>query len=271
MTEPLALVACGAVTPVGFSAPSTCAAVRGHISAFSESGLFHESFVDVRPPVLNAIVEARVPNLTPEDPEDEFERLVRFATLSIRECLAGSGAEPGQTPLMLGVREGYREHPLLSQLGADWLRAIEAELGVRFHRASQVIPAGHASVFQGILAARQLLIDRVVTTCIVGGVDSYLNVYDLERFVSTYRILGPAVSRGFVPGEGAACVALRREPWESASGHDVFVLGVGLAAEDPRSIALSDGHATGRGLERALDAAVLDGGVPGKLDRSPNL
>jgi 3-oxoacyl-[acyl-carrier-protein] synthase I len=106
-----------------------------------------------------------------------------------------------------------------------------------------------------------------VTTCIVAAVDSYLNVYDLERLVRTYRIAGPVVSKGLVPGEGAACVAVRLGGREPAPTGSVDVLGIGLGVENPSTTVLSEGHPTGRGLESALEAAVIDAGVPeGAID-----
>jgi 3-oxoacyl-[acyl-carrier-protein] synthase-1 len=42
---------------------------------------------------------------------------------------------------------------------------------------------------------------------------------------------------------------------------NVCIMGVGLTTEDSQSTVLSDGHPTGRALERALRAAVLDADV----------
>jgi 3-oxoacyl-[acyl-carrier-protein] synthase-1 len=270
MTTGLALVGCGAVTPVGLSAASTCAAVRAHISAYAESNLYHESFIDapipsfIDPPgpILHRIIHARVPTLAAEAQTDEFSRLVKLAASAVSECLQRSDSDPEGTGLILGLRERHREHPDLSGREREWHGAIESELGIRFHRASHTLAAGHTSVFQGLVSARQLLTERSVTTCIVAGIDSYLNVYDLERLVRTYRILGPTASRGFVPGEGVACVAVRLAQGAKTREANACILGIGLDAEDSNSTVLSDGHATGRGLERALERAVIDAQMP---------
>src|SRR6185295_12099937 len=152
------------------------------------------------------------------------------------------------TALIVGIRETHRRHPGHPDMNREWLDAIEFELGTRFHDQSHVIPEGHTSVFQALVVARRLLREKTVSSCIVGGVDSYLNIHDLERVVSTYRVLGPTVTRGFVPGEGAAFVALLDPRGDSARDLNVCVMGIGLAREDAQSTVLSDGHPTGRGL-----------------------
>ena len=265
MTYPMMIVGRGAITPVGLSAPSTCAAVRAHISSFSESGLFHKSFTGDAAVGMDRIVHAQVPIFLPEMGYSDFDRQSKFAALAIRECAATRITNLRETALIVGIREDYRQHPHFGTEDRDWLAAIAQELGTTFHEQSRVIREGHTSVFHGLAIAQELLCNKIVRTCIVGGVDSYLNVYDIERLERGYRILGPKVSRGLVPGEGAAFIGVTTA--STASTHSdadrrICVMGVGLAKEDSSATVLSDGHPVGRGLERALEAAVIDAAVP---------
>jgi 3-oxoacyl-[acyl-carrier-protein] synthase-1 len=259
VTDSLTIAGCGAVTAVGLNVLSTCAAIRAHVSGFSESRFFHQAFGAVPTFALDGIVQARVPLDDPPFDGGDFDRLVKLAALALRDCVRNSRLDPSRTAVMLGVRDAYRVHPDFVNVNHKWIAEIESVLRVRFHSRSEVIAGGHVSVFQGLLMARHLLRSGEITSCIVGGVDSYLNDYDLQGFVRAFRILGPKVSRGFVPGEGAAFLAL--EAPVPGSAPDVRVMGVGIAKEDPKCTVLSDGHPTGRGLEQALDAALGDAGV----------
>jgi 3-oxoacyl-[acyl-carrier-protein] synthase-1 len=188
-----------------------------------------------------------------------MSRLVQMAALAIDECLAQTSASADRIALILGVREAWRKHPDLDD--AAWIPAIEAELGTCFHEQSRVLPQGHVSTFEGLRVARRLIQTGQVSTCIVGGVDSLLNVFDLRRLANAYRLLGPFADKGLAPGEGAVFVlvtALSGKP----DAESVLVMGIGSAADDPEAAQAADGCPTGRGLEQALQLAMEDSGLP---------
>lgn len=257
MSTRLSLLGFGAVTPVGLTAPQTCAAIRAAITGFSDSGFFHHY------PGPVPLIAAQVP-LGPKPQEDEaFDRLVRLAVAAIRECLDDSGVNPLETALLLNWREPFREAADLSGRDDALLPAVEETLGLTFHRASRVIREGKAGGFRGIQESRALLTSGVVSACVVGGVDSYLNADDVIRFERVFRIKREGVVRGFIPGEGAAFVAVAApgKAWKRNAGERGAILGVGLATEDPSVTVLSDGHPTGRGLQRAFEATIRDAGI----------
>jgi uncharacterized protein (TIGR02270 family) len=220
-----------------------------------ESGYYEEV---INPePLLGALA------LLSPVPQDEpmAERLLRMATDALSECLDDAGVEPSRTALLVGTREPYREEPEFDELSGELLSRLERSLGVRFHPESTILRAGNASAFQALREARALLESGRVESCVVGGVDSYLNVDDLVRFEQTYRLKQEAVAQGFIPGEGAAFLAVAPrtdglEKWCSE------IVGVGLAEEDAETTVLEGGHPTGKGLQRALEAALGDAQLP---------
>jgi 3-oxoacyl-[acyl-carrier-protein] synthase-1 len=257
MSTRLILLGFGAVTAVGLTAAQTCAAIRAAIAGFADSAFFHHY------PEPIPLIAAQVP-LGPDPEEDEtFDRLVRLAAAAIRECLDDSGVDPRQTALLLNWREAFREDSDLDGRDAALLAAIEATLGLRFHAASAAIRQGKAGAFRGIQESAALLRAGVVAACVTGGVDSYLNADDVIRFESVYRIKREGVVRGFIPGEGAAFIAVAA-PGGGRNGTGMArgeILGVGLASEDPSVTVLSDGHPTGKGLQRALEATIRDANI----------
>jgi len=256
MRHPLTVVSAGLVSAVGLSAPQTCAAIRAGIADFAETGYYFES------PPFEPIIGARVPvpgNSFDENPE--IERLAILAGLALSECLEGLEIDCSRTALLMGVREPYRENADLDGREKQLFHKVEQSLGLRFHSESRLLPEGNASVLRGVRIAEQLLDTNAVTMCIVGGVDSHLNPFDLDRGERTFRILGPVVSRGFVPGEAAGFVAVTR--WNSSSSRSALcrLLGIGLEREKADALVTSFGYPTGVGLCRALDAAVKDASI----------
>ncbi|MCA1685381.1 MAG: hypothetical protein LC745_05245 [Planctomycetia bacterium] len=254
MSRPLCIVGSGAVTPVGLSAAQTCAAMRAALSNFAETGFSHEDLE----PVIGAAIPFR-PLPTQARP---FGRLVAIASRAVQECVTSAGIEPARTALLLGVREPYRVDPLRDWSNEGLLRAIEGRLQTRFHGESRVIPEGKAAAFRGVKLSQDLLTSGSAEATILGGVDSLLNQPDLDRFEANFRIKRPGLPRGLIPGEGACFLAVTtRELTRDRVVHG-GVLGVGLAEEDPAFTVLSDGHPTGKGLRKALTAAILDADVP---------
>jgi 3-oxoacyl-[acyl-carrier-protein] synthase-1 len=193
--------------------------------------------------------------------------LVALATHALRECLANEACQPSTTALFLGVREPHRVNALRDWSNQGLLKAIQKDLGMEFHPLSQVLPDGNAAVFHGILRARTLLSTNQVDRCIVGGVDSFLNQADLTRLQSWYRLKSEDVAQGLIPGEAAGFVVVANNTTAPSGRVRGEILGVGTAQEDPAVTVLNDGHPTGKGLQRALEATVADAAVPeGRID-----
>jgi 3-oxoacyl-[acyl-carrier-protein] synthase I len=251
MKNSLSIMGFGAITPVGLTAWQTCAAIRAALSRFSETGFEHK-------PTIEPVIGAEVPLYPPAVRGFTFSRLVAMAAQAIRECCNNYSIDPLRTALLMGIRESYRAPEFSSWTPQSLRYAVEKELGIQFNSASLVLEGGNTAVFQGLDVARQLLNSGKVEACIVGGVDSYLNSVDLQRFGLAYRLKRQDVTQGFIPGEAAAFIVVsnrKRVQQQIAKG---YIFGLGLAKEDETVTVLSDGFPTGKGMQSAFESALRD-------------
>jgi 3-oxoacyl-[acyl-carrier-protein] synthase-1 len=93
---------------------------------------------------------------------------------------------------------------------------------------------------------------------VVGGIDSYLDLKLLAFLETEGRILGPGVSDGFIPGEGASFLVLAHPSVAAGEGTAVTVEAV-ASAQDPGHRSGS-APARGEGLAAAIEA--LRGRLP---------
>ena len=247
MTRPLEIVACGAVTAVGFTAAQTCAAIRAGISGYRETGFFE------REPELAPIIGA--PAGYDELPYREPlpQRLARLASDTIADCSEARDFDPARTALLLvlpGPERQLNTHVIVRALveRAGKLR------GKTFHPASAVIAEGSAAVGRCLLRAGPALDDPHIDAVLVVGVDSYLNGPDLEHLRQARRIKGEEVTHGLIPGEAGAALLVVR-----AGGGDALATcrGVGVRNHD----GLPDAGRRGRTLLEALRAAIGESGL----------
>jgi len=239
MTWPLKIISCGAVTPVGLNAKQTCAAIRAGISGFSDA--FPLSPTDE--PVVCANVPARQTLK-----RSATEWLLNLATRAISECL-NYNDDFKRIVLILVLPENHRNHPSLTSCGTDkFLNLLETRLGVRFSPESMVLQDGGAGVFQGIKHATKLLANEIVSSCIIGGVDSMINEVDINRLIESHRLSGVENAQGVVPGEGAAFVRVTNNTNTSAYLANIFGVGFGIESDN----VLGNRYSQGRGLEEAL-------------------
>lgn len=250
MTKNLLIEAYGAVTPIGLNALQSCSALRAGITGFS----------DVYPlvPPNEPIVGAAVPGSfrlkrTPQ------EWLVNLAVRGIKECLPDNTARAESLALILSLPDEHRNHPAFNYLTpGEFLNLIHSQLGYKFHKTSMAMQEGRGGIFSALLKARELITNREVDACIVGGVDSFLNPIDIEVLQASYRISGPKSTQGLIPGEGAAFVLVSAGKKLSPSGFRIF--GVGISMES--DTVLGPKFSQGRGLERALKGAINDSNIP---------
>jgi 3-oxoacyl-[acyl-carrier-protein] synthase I len=81
---------------------------------------------------------------------------------------------------------------------------------------------------------------------------------DISRLETTWRIHREDESQGLVPGEAAAFLAISNSITENPLCR---ISGIGMDEEVSSCTVLSDGHPTGKGLERALQKAIDDAGI----------
>jgi 3-oxoacyl-[acyl-carrier-protein] synthase-1 len=241
--RPIGILAAGMVTGVGLDAPSSCAAIRCAIDNFSETRFMDKGG--------EWIIGSQVPL---EQPWRGLPKLVHMVVPAIRECLVHIGdARPESIPLLLCVAE--KERPgRLEGLDDELFLEIQAELGIRFHPRSAVVPRGRVAGGLAMLQARDLIYEERLPCCIIAGVDSYLIASTLAAYEQKQRLLTSQNSNGFIPGEAGAAILVG-----SQRSADLLCLGIGTGME-PATVD-SEEPLRADGMAEALKRALADAGV----------
>ena len=250
MTNSLLILGLGAVTPVGLTAPQTCAAIRAGISAFSE-GIPR---LPPKEPVVCATIPAR--QILKRTPQDWF---INLAVRALKEAAAAiSNVDLEKTAIFIALPDAIREHEALSaQEPINFIRAVESRLNIKFHPKSFAVQEGSAASFKFLMEARELLNDGEVKYCLVGAVDSLVNIKDVEHLEKCARLhQGAANSQGVIPGEGAAFVLLGKATDLRSIKPIANILGIGIGRES--DIVTGERYSTGLGLRKALDNTIQD-------------
>src|SRR6516162_3324612 len=242
----LAIRARGLVTPVGFNAAATLAAIRAGIRNVNQTNLW-----DSQTGTYLAAGKVPLPQW--------YVGLGKLADLvapAILECLEAAQPIPPQSiPILLGVAPAERAFRLPG-LDSEILAEIEHRLGFRLQAASKVIPRDHVSVVVGLREAGELIESGQAPCVIVAAVDSLLQ-HDLKnRYLSERRLLTPANSNGFSLGEAGSAILVVSE---DASHEDLHILGTGLARET--ATIESDRPLRAEGLVQAIREALHMGGA----------
>jgi 3-oxoacyl-[acyl-carrier-protein] synthase-1 len=250
--QPVAILASGMVTGVGFTSASTCAAIRCAIANFTETRFMDKGG--------EWIIGAQVPL---EGPWRGRAKLVKMVVPAIRECLASlDGIPPTKVPLFLCVAEPDRPGRL-DGLDQTLLVEVQVELGAKFHPNSKVIPGGKVGGANALALARQWLQGLRGDYCIIAGVDSYLVGGTLAAYEEHTRVLTSVNHDGFIPGEAGAAVVVGLPG--KARGVGIHCLGIGQGQE--QATMLSEQPLKADGLVMAIKHALADAGCSmGDLD-----
>lgn len=181
-------------------------------------------------------------------------RMLRLGIPALRSVLPASG--PAPLRLFLGV-------PQLNAGAAPWLKGFALHLAKAAGATldaprSRVVPAGRASALLALELALDALAQDPGGAVVVGGVDTFLDLAVLGALDAEGRLLGPRVSDGFIPGEGAAFLVLRHEseaePPASVptAGHSRIAVQAAASASDPAHRDSVE-PARGEGLASAIE------------------
>lgn len=243
---PVSLVirAAGLVTPVGWSAPASCAAFRAKLSNPTPTGFMGNNG--------EWITGHQVAF---EQPWRGLAKLATMAARAIDETLSAvPTAASSAMPLLLCVAE--RDRPgRLDGLDHRLFDMIGAELGARFAPSSRLVPHGRVATAVALATARQLVVAGGATQVLVAAADTLLTGPTLAHYVRAGRLLGRGNSNGFMPGEAAG--ALLVEAATSDSGA-LRCTGIGFGHE---TAGIDSGEPLrGGGLSQAAKAALREAG-----------
>ena len=243
------VVAMGLVTPVGMGVEQTAASVLAGLDAFEERsvvGAANGAQVmallpeDALPPLVDGMPASLVPS---------ERRLLRLVTPALAEAMA-EAADPTRTPVLLATPEGL-------ELGGPFLDRVAAQTGLDFPRGkSRCVGTGASGVFEALDLAMRALDAGEADEIVVGGVDTFLDLMRLAALEADRRLLGPSTMDGFIPGEGAATLLLRR--YEGRGQAQIRAVALG---REPGHRG-SDEPNRGEGLSTAVKTLLSAPGVP---------
>lgn len=203
-----AILGVGMMTAVGIGAIQTAASVRSGITRFSETAIHDKRF---EPFVMSILPDEVLPSLEPEVDKivgitARQSRMLRLAAQALQEALEDA-PDIENIPLYLGVPEPLPSRP--KPVDDLFLEHLSAQSGVHFNVAeSKLFPQGRAAGLFAIENAMQSLASGTNQFIVVGGVDTYLDLYLLGSLDMENRILGTNTMDGFIPGEGAGFLLL---------------------------------------------------------------
>jgi 3-oxoacyl-[acyl-carrier-protein] synthase-1 len=250
----------GLCCSLGYQLDAAVWAMRANMDHFQESAFFCRNG--------HAIPVASLP-------DDVFgqERLQRWVDYAVSDCARGLPGLPAlldvdrTAVIVLGPHASrpHADQAVCRTLAQDAMARLAGgteapPAGQRTHRITVLMEgrAGLGSALQ--LAARYLASEEAAQVLLI-GVDSYLSAADINAGLNERRLFVKDNSNGFMPGEAAAAVVLRRGRRGEAGMH---VGGVGIAAEEGRY----DGSVPSRakGLTEAVRAACRQAQIdPGQL------
>ncbi len=273
-TRPVAVVAAGAVTCVGLSAASTCAAVRASLDGFQET-----QFVDqVGQALLGARLDDVAIGLRPDEPADAespdagapdwihggAEKWAAMAVHAARECAINAGGLSASDTVLLLVGPDAQRASYGAQTLPACAEAVQRAIGHRFHPQSISYEADSPGLALALQRGCELLALDDVEAVLVVCVDSLLNAADVNQHLAQGRLLTSEHSDGFIPGEAAAALLLRRidaAPAARAAAPAVHLKigGLGLSYEPDHWASGEPNY--GKGLAQALRQALAQAGL----------
>lgn len=203
----------GMMTPAGDCAAQTATSVRAGISRYQESSVYNKKFLPMTMallpeenlPPLHEDLETVTPGLTSRQ-----RRMLRLAEPALKESLeslpkgkkiplllAGPESLPDQADRSAPMTDTFLDH-LITQCDIEEIDRSQ----------SRVFPTGRAGGLQALDAAIEMLQSDQQEYLLLGGVDTYLDLYLLGTLDSDDRVLADGVMDGFAPGEGAGFLLL---------------------------------------------------------------
>jgi 3-oxoacyl-[acyl-carrier-protein] synthase-1 len=174
-------------------------------------------------------------------------RMLRLGAPALRSVLEHAGEPPLR--LFMGL-------PQLKLEEAPWMKGFSLYLakatGIALDVPNcRVVPAGRAAALVALELAMGALAQDPSRPVVVGGIDTYVDLKLLASLDAEGRILGPKISDGFIPGEGASFLVLAHPSSPAREGVAVSIEAA-ASAQDPGHRSGS-APARGEGLATAIE------------------
>jgi 3-oxoacyl-[acyl-carrier-protein] synthase-1 len=245
---PACIITTSALCSAGRGVEQLWASVRAGMSRIGSSRVMDRHFQPIQMGLVPE--DALEPELPPEVDSlplpARARRMLRLGVPALRSVLERAGEPPLR--LFLGL-------PQLGLEEAPWMRGFSLYLAKAAGTAldlpsCRVVPAGRAAALLALELAMTALEQDPSRPVVVGGIDTYLDLRLLATLEAEGRILGPRVSDGFVPGEGASFLVLAHP--SAATEEGAVTVAAAASASDPGHRSGS-APARGEGLATAIE------------------
>lgn len=247
MSTELAIIGCGARTPVGFDRRSSAAAVRGGIAVIAEHPFMIDRFGEPMKVTRDAGLD---PDLAGP------ARLLALAIPAAREALAPLATASTAPNVAIVVSLGEQRPGQDSRTGAaladglcDTLNGT-IDIGPRLHGMG-----GHAGGILALETAGRQLAEGHADVVLAGGVDSYLFRDTLEWLDDDEQLHSEGNVYGFCPGEAAGFVLVARMETARRLGLTPLLCLVSVGSGIEKNLIKTEDICLGDGLSAAFLAA----------------
>jgi 3-oxoacyl-[acyl-carrier-protein] synthase I len=254
--QSIVITAVSAITAVGFSAKTTCAAIKAGVLPFQEHDYIRCTPEDPDWDEDLIPLVARVPFISAFT--NDIERFNAMAIPALTELFSASSLTRkslAHTGLLVALPQ---KDPSVTTIGADysWLPQIRKATGLGGTGLAKAKNNGRIGTFELISEAVGMLRAGELNQCIVGGIDSYLFDHRMAHFDQQWRVKTQRNVDGFIPGEAAAMLMLETRSNAQARGVKPLacINGFGSGVEE---VDLTTNRASsGQGLTQAIREAL---------------
>lgn len=258
LTKDIYIAGIGMLTPVGFDTPSSCAAIKAGISAYTISDYRTQAGKQV---TLSGIPDGVFSEMDIEIDEGEFysghlDHIIRMSIFAIKEALLNHNINK-PIPFIFSLQEPHKNvTPVNTEtLMANFVEQCKFPLD---HNKTHFLSAGRASGILGLELAMRYLNEQNEDYVLLGGADSYWSSSHIGLLDKDERLNVAGSTDGFVPGEAACYILLTRHPTKALNnaGNIVSLSAPGTGHESGHLG--SEQPYLGEGLDQAVKQALKD-------------
>jgi 3-oxoacyl-[acyl-carrier-protein] synthase I len=248
----ISITGMGMMTSVGHNAPQASTSIRAGIARFGETPQFEPTVQDPDLYFPEPLIAAPVIGIT--DGLVGIERLLALSVPALREALEGAkigAAELPETMLLVagGQRPGSGKG---SRVDTVFVPRLASRIKGGPFKGIEYLPQGSAGFLLALKKGMDLLRQGACLYCVVGSVDSLLDLEALTWLDSKGRLKSESNVDGFIPGEAAAFIVIELQKNTLQRGVGQYALcGEAVIAEE-KNTRWSETSCTGEGLSQCL-------------------
>ena len=259
MSTGLAIIGCGARTPLGFDRRSSAAAVRAGIGIVAEHPFWIDRFGEPMKVTRDAGLDPHLAGL---------DRLLALAVPAAREALEPLAAVVRAPKVSVVVCTGEDRPGQGSHMSAGLVKALCDDLSSSIcigHQRHWM--GGHAGGIVALDTASRLIAKGEADMVLAGGVDSYLCRDTLEWLDDNEQLHSEGNIYGFCPGEAAGFVLVARAEAAQRLGLTPRLSLVSTGSGIEKNLIKTEDICLGQGLSAAFLTAAASLPEAQRMDR----